>query len=125
MPLPTAEEITNLYLYGQRTAPATTDIRDEKWIRPKTTAANIVRTSVDVNDYMGTTGPGRFASASALKPLQEFFNPAINPKSQALTQGTYTKTALFQALGYLDASGAPVTGTHRGASLAPVRSMPR
>jgi len=32
MGLPTAEEITDLYLYGQRTAPAPAQFRNHKWI---------------------------------------------------------------------------------------------
>jgi len=56
MSLLTSEEITNLYLYGDKNIPD--NLESESIIRPSNAIKEI---SVDVNEYM-TTGPGRFAS---------------------------------------------------------------
>ncbi len=55
MLLLSAQEITNLYLYGQETTPE--NLLDESLIRPSDT---ITPTSVDKQTFMAT-GPGRFA----------------------------------------------------------------
>jgi hypothetical protein len=57
MSLPTAEEVTNLYLYGQKTTPS--DLLSDQLIR---NATLITPFEVNVNEYMA--GPGRFVAAS-------------------------------------------------------------
>jgi hypothetical protein len=54
----TAEEITNLYLYGTKTIPS--DLTSESLIRPLNVKPTT--TTVDMNEYMATAG--RFASAN-------------------------------------------------------------
>lgn len=54
MSLPTAAEITRLYLYGQTTFSTPNLISDER-IRPIANPANVVMApAVDVNDYIRT-----------------------------------------------------------------------
>lgn len=55
MSLPTAEEITNLFLYGQLTK--STNFLDENLIRPINATTHL---AVDKVEYMN--GPGRFAT---------------------------------------------------------------
>ena len=64
MSLLTAEEVTNLYLYGSKTKP--TNLADNDLIRPINVEAT--KTSVDINDYM-QNGPGRFASPAFFELL--------------------------------------------------------
>lgn len=84
-----AAEITNLYLYGTKLAPA--NMLDESIIRPATATAY---TSVDINDYMDN-GPGRFASPSFFEIVKQFFSPVTS----ALPPGTYSKSQLAAMLG--------------------------
>ena len=60
MSIKTAEEITNLYLYGTTTAPV--NLADESLIRPRNTAS--LEISVDGNVFMQTE-PGRIAVVSS------------------------------------------------------------
>lgn len=55
MALPTAEEVTNWYLYGQSTIPS--DLLDDPRIRPTGKTSSV---PIDINEYM--SGPGRFAT---------------------------------------------------------------
>jgi hypothetical protein len=55
--MPTAEEITNWYLYASKTVPS--DLTSESLIIPLDATSG---TDVDVNEYMATAG--RFASAN-------------------------------------------------------------
>jgi hypothetical protein len=58
----TAEEVTNLYLYGSKTVPS--DLTAESLIREKiTTEDEKITTEVDVNEYMSDIG--RFASPAS------------------------------------------------------------
>lgn len=65
----TAEQATNLYLYGTLTAPA--DRVTPMWIGKP---AQETRITVNVNDYMSDTGPGRFASAASFEVVRKFFS---------------------------------------------------
>ena len=94
MPLPTAEQVTNLYLYGTTTRPA--DLTDGSLLQPRPAGA----IAVDVNDYM-TSGAGRFVGASDFDFVTDFFFPLTS-----IAAGTYSKDAIFKLLGYRD----PVTG---------------
>lgn len=71
MALLTAEEVTNLYLYGDRTVPP--NLVDDKLIRPKALSIP-TSTSVDLNEYM-MSGPGRFASPAFFEVIKQFFSP--------------------------------------------------
>ncbi|MDR2790394.1 MAG: hypothetical protein LBB59_05410 [Campylobacteraceae bacterium] len=55
----TAEEVTNLYLYGQKTLPS--DLTVESLIRE---IGKITPTEVDINAYMADAG--RFASSASI-----------------------------------------------------------
>jgi DNA-binding beta-propeller fold protein YncE len=85
----TAEEITNLYLYGTPTTP--TNLADESLIRPNNTAP--LEISVDGNVFM-QTGPGRFALPVLWDVVNEFFN-----LNSGLQPGTYTEQQLRTLLG--------------------------
>lgn len=79
MALPTAEQVTNLYLYGQTTTPS--DLADEEWIRPK---GKVVPHDVNINDYIA--GPGRFVTPGAFTLVERFFNPSLYADSFNLPQ---------------------------------------
>jgi len=103
MTLPTAEEVTNLYLYGSSSKPA--NLLDPSLLQPRTQPAAV---PVDLNEYM-TTGAGRFVDAADFKFLNDLFN------SSSLPAGTYTKDDIFKKFGYRD----PVTGKNlKDASVA-------
>lgn len=91
MSLLTAEEVTNLYLYGTKTVPA--NLASDSLIRP----AGLTTTArVDVNEYMNAAmGPGRFASPAFFEVIKQFFSPT----SSGLAAGTYLKWDLFVAFG--------------------------
>lgn len=90
--MPTAEEVTNLYLYGQTTKP--TDMTSDQLIRASTRVTSV---AIDINTYMA--GPGRFASPSAFKVVEMFLNPSLFASSFNLAPGTYDKNQLFVAFG--------------------------
>ena len=92
MSLPTAEEMTNLFLYGQKTKPS--NLLDENLIRPSNLVTPL---NVDVNEYMN--GPGRFATLDKFDVVKAFFSP-INSASLSLEPGTYTKEQLFTKFGF-------------------------
>lgn len=91
--LPTAEEVTNLYLYGQLTKPM--NMTDVTLIRASTDFPPAVQ--IDVNAYMG--GPGRFATADRFEVVNKFFNPLTDIASFQLAPGIYTKESLWTAFG--------------------------
>jgi hypothetical protein len=91
--LPTAEEVTNLYLYGQIKKP--TDMTDETLIRASTDFPPPV--PIDVDTYMA--GPGRFATPDKFEIVKKFLNPLTDLSSFQLAPGTYTKNQLFSAFG--------------------------
>ncbi len=87
MSLLTAEEVTNLFLYGQRSTP------------PDLTADGIVdhpagTATVDINDYM-TNGPGRFASPALFDIIKLFFSPTTS----ALPPGRYEEVPFRSVIG--------------------------
>lgn len=94
MALPTAEEITNLYLYGVSKRPQ--NLLDPSLSQPR---AGVVL-SVDVNDYM-SNGAGRYADVADFDFIADFFGWGNN-----MPPGIYTKDDVFKAFGYRD----PVTG---------------
>lgn len=85
----TAEEITNLYLYGTPTTP--TNLADESLIRPNNTPP--LEISVDGNAFM-QTGPGRFALPVLWDVVNEFFN-----LNRGVETGTYTEQQLRALFG--------------------------
>lgn len=89
MSLSTAEEITNLYLYGVKTKPG--NFVDNNLIR-----SNVVETliTVDINEYMDN-GPGRFASPAFFEIVKLFFSPT----SSGLAPGVYTEQQLRPLIG--------------------------
>ena len=96
MPMPTAAEITRLYLYGQ-TATTTPNLASDERIRPSVNPANVAfAPAVDINDYMDN-GPGRFVNAAAFEVLHKFFSDGqIIPPSPL---NGYTKQDLFVMFG--------------------------
>lgn len=91
MVLPTAEEVTNLYLYGSKTRP--NDLTNPSLLekrRPTTI-------EVSRNEYM-TQGAGRFFTAKDFAFIEEFFNSS----PLYITPGTYSKTEILRKLGYID-----------------------
>lgn len=96
MSLLTAAEITNLYLYGNKTKPE--NIESESLIRsdPLTVPTS---TKVNINEYM-TTGPGRFASPAKFELIKQFFtSQAVHLDANTPEKPYYTKTELFAAFG--------------------------
>lgn len=82
-----AQEVTNLYLYGQDTTPS--DLSDESLIRPNPISPNPVL-DIDVQDYM-QNGGGRFAIGSQFEIIKKFFeddsmNPKVFPSVQPYTK---------------------------------------
>jgi hypothetical protein len=71
MTMPTATDITRLYLFGSTDIP---DLVDDELIRPSATQDNVVSAPpVDINDYM-TNGPGRFVNAASFEVVNRFFH---------------------------------------------------
>lgn len=105
MSLPTAKEVTNLYLYGQKTTP--NNLVDDSLIRPNPLPINPTLT-VDVVKFMDSkTGPGRFAVGSQFELIQKFFDPGFfTPSIPPLAPGKpfYTKAEIagFFGLGRFD-----------------------
>lgn len=85
------EDITSLFLFGTATKPGGNGPISQVRIRPP---GNGVSTTVDVNAYMGSNGPGRFANASRFPLVQQFFNAG----SGALAPGTYNEAQLMAEL---------------------------
>jgi Ca2+-binding RTX toxin-like protein len=95
MSLPSAEKITNLYLYGQETIPA--NLADPTVVN----AADRATVSVNTQEYM-TSGAGRFVSAASFTLMKEFFDGITLGHSDDLAPGTYTKQQILEAQGYFD-----------------------
>lgn len=85
-----AEEITNLYLYGTKAAPA--NLLSDHLIRPDGATGSV---SIHVVDYMAEVG--RFASPSFFKLIEEFFS------SDGLSPGSYTEAQMRQILSVTEA----------------------
>ena len=91
----TAEQITNLYLYGQENGPA--DLTDSNLIRSD--EARIAPLEQDIVSYM-TTGPGRFAIGSQFALVRDFFEPDFfGMPAPVIPPGTYTQRSLAAQLG--------------------------
>ncbi len=86
MTLPTAEFVTNRYLYGKDEPPS--NFLDPSIIN--ITARDPI--NVDVNDYL-LNGPGRFVTAKSFDFIENFFS------SESILPGTYTKADIFKLLG--------------------------
>lgn len=93
MAVVSAEEITNLYLYGKKTVP--TDLTSDALIR---SASATTALDVNINDYM--SGPGRFATVEKFDLIKEFFNPQQYEASSSVAPGRYTKKEMMEALGF-------------------------
>jgi Ca2+-binding RTX toxin-like protein len=91
--VPTALQVTNLYLYGDLNIPE--DKLSEGLIRPPTFVLPDI--GLDVNAYMA--GPGRFATASMFDVVEQFLNPSLFASSFSLAPGTYDKNQLFSSFG--------------------------
>ena len=92
MALPTAEQITNLYLYGTETRPD--DLLAPSILAPRN------GTSFDVNrvEYM-TDGAGRFVNSANFAVVDKFFyTPVLQP-------GIYTQAQLLQQFGITGVAG--------------------
>jgi len=66
-----ATTITSLYLFGQEEAPQGDELLDDKWI-DRNEVIEKKWSNAEFNAYM-TTGPGRFANASQISLVQNFF----------------------------------------------------
>jgi VCBS repeat-containing protein len=85
--IPTTQEIVSLYLYGQKTPPGPSELKDNRWIRnaDQPTVLNSdgvvslpferfgALITIDANEYM-TTGAGRFATAEKFDFIKNFLN---------------------------------------------------
>nr|WP_321483046.1 hypothetical protein [uncultured Cohaesibacter sp.] len=94
MTLPTASEITRLYLYGQTQIPS--NLADEALIRSPDAKTTI---SVSASEYM-SQGAGRFATAALFDIVQLFFSDTTN-----LTPGIYSELGTNGTLNLRDALG--------------------
>ena len=91
--LPTAKEVTNLFLYGQTTTPS--NLTSESLIRPN--GYTLPPRPVDTDTYMA--GPGRFATPDKFEIVKKFLNPLTDLTSFQLAPGAYTKEMLWTAFG--------------------------
>ncbi|MDX5630487.1 MULTISPECIES: calcium-binding protein [unclassified Brenneria] len=103
MALPSAEQVTNKYLYG-------TDGKPEDRLNPSIldhrsdTSKNKIE--VDITEYM-TDGAGRFVNSANFNIVEKFFNTDIPP-------GTYTKTEMLQRFGHIDPQTGKATNLYGG-----------
>ncbi|MGC6323594.1 calcium-binding protein, partial [Bisgaard Taxon 45] len=112
MTLPTATEITNAYLYKNKLTPKAEERVDSIQILEKDSESF----EVNKSEFMDSqTGPGRFVTAADFRTIHLFFAPILNhlrlqtPRSlENLKPGEYTKTQIFQKLGYIDKNGKSV-----------------
>lgn len=84
MALPTAEEVTNMYLYGAKTRPV--DLLDPGLLSH---SASTTRNFIEVSEAEYIAGPGRFVSAANFKVIEDFFNDT------SLAPNTYSKQDIF------------------------------
>lgn len=70
-----AKTITSYYLFGQTTMPQGDALLDDKWI-DRSSPEEIVFSNSEFHEYM-TTGPGRFANASQISLVDNFFDWTI------------------------------------------------
>lgn len=89
MALPTAEQVTNMYLYGTVTRP--NDLLDPTILKHRTASSkNMI--NVDIVEYMND-GPGRFVNGANFEVVTQFFRSSLIPT------GAYTKNQIFHLLG--------------------------
>ncbi len=93
-----AQEITNLYLYGQNTTPS--DLSDASLIRPNPISSNPVL-NVNERDYM-QNGGGRFAIGSQFEIIQKFFDPGFLTPDVPPRAQPYTKQEIAAIFGVAD-----------------------
>ena len=102
---PTAEQITNLYLYGT-IEPPVDGIRQPNIGNPTV--------KIDINEYMDN-GPGRFASAADIRTVERFMNGFDNPyNSDPLPPGRYSKPELLKHDAFRDFEGNITKVYHTG-----------
>ncbi len=92
MTLPTAKEITNLYLYGNKATP--TNLLSDSLIRTQAATSSI---PVNTQEFM-TVGGGRFAVGRQFEIVNDFFTA----DSSRLPPGTYTKVQIAVIFGLTD-----------------------
>ncbi|HBT87319.1 hypothetical protein [Desulfobacter sp.] len=92
MSLPTAEEVTNLFLYNNEEKP--TNIVDTALIRSE---SDHHTRSVDANEFM--EGPGRFALAAMSNLVKKFFTAADIPGYSYGQSLNLSKVEMAEALG--------------------------
>ena len=115
MALPTAERITNKYLY--KNDQVIDNRLDDNLISQKGTII-----SVDKKEFM--KGPGRFVNASDFSIVSSFFTQkndivAMNREEAILSnlpEGEYSKQEILKILGYIDGNGMGVNGMFAGAN---------
>ena len=85
----TPEQVTNYYLFGQENKPSSEELVDEKWIHRTTDLTVRIQ---NINSYM-TDGPGRFANASQIELIKNFFNfPHFTEYKEESLKDSYTFT---------------------------------
>ncbi|WP_405118283.1 hypothetical protein [Pseudomonas leptonychotis] len=95
MALPTAENVTSMYLYGSLNTPG--DLLDPSLLNHRaSTSPNAI--DVSAVDYMAT-GAGRFVNSANFKVVSQFF------EDFGLPPGVYTKSQIFLHFGYIDSAG--------------------
>lgn len=101
MTLPSAELVTNKYLYGTDSRPV--DILDPSVLNQQNNSTDN-SISVSAIEYM-KDGAGRFVNSANFEWIEKFFNPIIT-----LAPGVYSKEQIFELFGYID----PQTGQKTG-----------
>ncbi|MDY3205838.1 MAG: calcium-binding protein, partial [Arcobacter sp.] len=91
-----AKTITSYYLFGQTIAPKGDELLDDKWVGRSSPEA-IVFSNSEFNEYM-TSGPGRFANASQISLVDNFFDWTI-PADLLGESQTFTLTEAINAFG--------------------------
>ena len=112
MALPTAEQVTNHFLYGQSTTPV--NLATEDLIRPALGPGEFGSSiPIDVNDFMSdgaegsAPGPGRFALGASFDLVKLFFSSTPS----GLPPGTYTKQQLATEFGIQEVGGSTPPGS--------------
>lgn len=95
MSLPTAEQVTNMYLYGTLSRPANL-LNSSILNHRSSTSPNGI--SVSAVEYMDS-GAGRFVNSANFEIVEKFFSDA------SLEAKIYTKSEILQYFGYLSPTG--------------------
>lgn len=96
MSLPTANEVTNKFLYGQLTTPTPDALADAVWIRSDTIPIADREMAVDAVEYM--QGPGRFALAAMSDLVKKFF-AFVGDIPDVISGKEYDKAGIADLLG--------------------------